>query len=148
VAGAGRCRWAWLHRHGQHNPAGITPQSKGHHWASTAAAEPLPRKLSARLITIRELSDSGSTYPASITPSGAARLVARRTRSSWWRWPPWCWRSARSGHAPSPSLRRPAPRRPGLPPAAAAGVGRRHPRQGGSSRASRRGPHKITRPQS
>jgi hypothetical protein len=104
------------------------------------AAEPLSCNQSAQLITIRELSVAGQLAPHSSRPQAlpcwwrwSARLVARRTRSSWWRWPPWCWLSARSGHAPSPSLRRPAPGRPGLPPAAAAGVGRRHPQRGGSS---------------
>jgi hypothetical protein len=143
VAGAGRCRWAWLHRHGQPNPAGITPQSMGRHRAANAAAEALPRSLSARLITIRELSDSGLTCPALITPSGAALLAAAAAGLPCW----WVGAPGRAGgggrpgagappaqaEAPSPSLPRPAPRRPGLPPAAAAGVGRRHPQRGASS---------------
>ena len=76
VAGAGRCRWAWLHRHGQPSPAGITLHSRGQQWAAAAVAESLPRRPSARLITICELSCGQVDQPASITCAGVALLVA------------------------------------------------------------------------
>lgn len=153
VAGAGRCRWAWLHRHGQLNPAGITPQSRGHRWAAAAAAEPLPCKLSARLITIYELSDGGSTCPASVTPSAAALLVAVVCPAGGQAYPVELVAVAALVLALHPLRPRPLPIAAATRPVAAGPApcrscwgGPKAPPAGGQQLASRRGPHQITRP--
>lgn len=80
VAGAGRCRWAWLHRQRHHNPAAVTTAPREQSLGSQMAAKSLQCSGSSEPMKIRKWSERVSCCPAAVTAAAALLVVLASVR--------------------------------------------------------------------